>query len=186
MAKDKLAIFDLDGTLFDTTNVNYLAYRQALEEVGFSLEREYYVKKCNGNHYKKYLPDILGEKTQSLIEAVHERKKVLYNACLTEAKLNYHLFEMIKCMKKEYYIAIVTTASRKNTIDILDFFSKKEAFDYIITHEDVENVKPNPEGFCKCMEYFNMKPEATIIFEDSETGVKAAKSSLAKVLRVIA
>ena len=37
MAKKKLAIFDMDGTLVDTKDVNYFAYREALQEQGFDL-----------------------------------------------------------------------------------------------------------------------------------------------------
>ena len=36
--KAKLAMFDLDGTLFDTRSLNYLAYKAALEKFNFKLE----------------------------------------------------------------------------------------------------------------------------------------------------
>ena len=35
-SKNKLAIFDLDGTLFDTKDVNYNAYKNAIKMVYFS------------------------------------------------------------------------------------------------------------------------------------------------------
>ena len=38
------------------------------------------------------------------------------------------------------------------------------------TIDDVKNGKPDPEGFLKAMEYFKVKPENTIIFEDSDVG----------------
>ena len=34
MEKSKLVICDLDGTLFDTRRVNYMAYREAIERAG--------------------------------------------------------------------------------------------------------------------------------------------------------
>ena len=55
MPKKKLAIFDMDGTLVDTKDVNFYAYKEALEEEGFSLSYEYYCKFCNGRHYTVFL-----------------------------------------------------------------------------------------------------------------------------------
>ena len=57
-------------------------------------------------------------------------------------------------------------------------------FDLIISHEDIINVKPNPEGFIKAMEYFDIEPKETIIFEDSDVGIEAARNSQANVFVV--
>ena len=37
--KDYLALFDLDGTLFDTGDVNYYAYKDALEPYEIKLDK---------------------------------------------------------------------------------------------------------------------------------------------------
>lgn len=42
--KNKLAIFDLDGTLFNTEEVNYLSYKGALEQKGYSLEYDFILR----------------------------------------------------------------------------------------------------------------------------------------------
>ena len=39
--KNQLAIFDLDGTLFDTRMVNYLSYKKALNEFNAEIEYDY-------------------------------------------------------------------------------------------------------------------------------------------------
>lgn len=66
-------------------------------------------------------------------------------------------------------------------MEILDYTNKTELFDYIITAEDITNPKPDPEGFNKTIEYFKAKPEDTIIFEDSEVGIEAARATGATV-----
>lgn len=38
--KNKLAIFDMDGTLFDTKDVNYRAYKFAIEQCGFCINHK--------------------------------------------------------------------------------------------------------------------------------------------------
>ena len=40
MEKSKLVICDLDGTLFDTRRVNYMAYREAIERAGLPVARK--------------------------------------------------------------------------------------------------------------------------------------------------
>ena len=50
MVKDKLIICDLDGTLFDTRRVNYMAYKEAIIKLGLPMNTSYdeYIKKCWG------------------------------------------------------------------------------------------------------------------------------------------
>ena len=105
-----------------------------------------------------------------------------YKHNLDKARKNEHLIEILKNMHATYYTAIVTTASRENTTDILKYFECEELFDLLVTQEDVSKVKPDPEGFVRAMEYFEVNSEHTIIFEDSEVGVQAAQASGASVM----
>lgn len=181
--KNKLALFDLDGTLFDTRRTNWLSYNKALEEFGVSIQYEFFAEKCNGKHYKTFIPDLLKnqEDFQEKTERVHELKKGFYSLFLENAVPNKALFDIIKNLRSEYYTAIVTTASRKNCMELLEKHSKAELFDLILTGEDVIKKKPDPEGFLKAMEHFSVKPEDTLIFEDSEIGLEAAEKSRATV-----
>lgn len=186
MEKNKLAIFDMDGTLFDTKNVNYKAYSRALEENGFTvgIDYKYYCEFCNGNNYKVFLPILVPEITAEKMQEVHDRKKQLYAGYLNNARKNEHLFSMIDLIKEEYYVAMVTTASRKNVDDILSTFGVSEVFDFVFTQEDVKKSKPDPEGFLLAMEKAGVDNEDTLIFEDSDTGIEAAQRSGANYMRV--
>jgi len=182
--KKKLAIFDLDGTLFDTKDVNYHAYKAALNECGYDMSYDYYCNYCNGRHYTTFLAAILGEDNQ-IIQTVHNQKKRLYSKYLNKAVCNEHLFRLISAMREQYYTAIVTTASRQNVNDILEYAGEKESyFDLILTAEDFSRTKPDPEGFLMAMERFGVSPEDTIIWEDSEVGLDAAKASGAYYVKV--
>lgn len=182
MDKKYLALFDLDGTLFDTSEVNYYAYKDALKPFGVSLEKEYFLTECNGKHYKEFLPIIMG--TDEYIEEVHKLKKDKYVQNLRKAIENKHLFAMAKAMCSTYHLAIVTTASRKNTMDILKYFGYESLFEHMVTQENITRAKPDPEGFEIAMRYFNASPANTIIFEDSDVGIQAAKATGASVLIV--
>ena len=185
---NKLAIFDLDGTLFDTGEVNFFSYQKALNKVGYNVEKEYYIEHCNGYHYKRFLPEILkdlqGNELTQAMEKVHLYKKDYYKQYLYAVRENAFLFDMINCLKQTYHIALVTTASKKNTEEILEFTQKSSLFELVLCQEDVEKKKPDPEGFQKAIEYFGVKPEDTIVFEDSDVGIEAAIASGANVMKV--
>lgn len=100
---------------------------------------------------------------------------------LGKAIKNNHLFRIIEGLRDEYYISIVTTASKKNTNDILNYFAVADFFDLVITQEDMINKKPDPEGFLMAMNHYNVSTENTIIFEDSDIGIEAARASKANV-----
>ena len=70
-------IFDLDGTLFDTGDVNYYAYKDSLEPYHVYLDREYFVRECNGKHYTEFLPILMGNREH--LEEVHKAKKINYS-----------------------------------------------------------------------------------------------------------
>jgi beta-phosphoglucomutase len=181
--KDKLAIFDFDGTLFDTRKVNYLAYNDALNEHNFSIEYDYYCDYCDGLDYKSFLPKIIGLEN-NLLETIHIRKKEIYKKYIAKAKMNIHLFNIADLIKPEYWLAIVTTASRKNCLDLLCNFNRENYFDKILAQEDILRKKPDPQGFLMAMEYFSVGPENTIIFEDSSAGLEAAKKAGVAVFKI--
>lgn len=182
-AKKKLAVFDMDGTLFDTEEVNYLSYEKAAGLCGYAITREQFSAQFAGKNYKEFLP-VFGITDRAIQEKIHEQKKLLYADFLECAKKNEHLFSMIACMKSEYMLAVATTASRKNTQEILEKFQVLEWFDFLVTQEDVSKLKPNPECYLYAMKMAGVSPEHTIIFEDSVVGLSAAKASGAAVMKV--
>ena len=171
----KLLITDLDGTLLDTKDVNYCAYREALKRFGYAIDYSYFCDFCNGRHYTDFLPKVVGNDER--LKEIHELKKVYYKTYIDKAQVNHGLTDIIRLLRPEYKTAVVTTASKENCEEILNQFELRDLFDLVLTQEDVTNAKPNPEGFLRAMEYFASTPEETIIFEDSEVGIEAARKS---------
>lgn len=176
----KLIMVDLDGTLFDTKKVNYMAYKEAIKPYGYDIDYKYYCKFCNGRHYLDFLPQITTD-DRRILSDMHRRKKVAYSGYLEYARVNTSLVNMLKCCKSEYKIALVTTASKQNTGDILMKFDLAELFDLILAHEDITKVKPDPEGFFIAMAYFGAEPDECVIYEDSDVGIEAARKTGAAV-----
>ena len=178
-----LICVDLDGTLLDTVPANAASYRAALEEMGFTVTDEYYAASCNGGHYTRFLRPLMGgDPCDADVERVHDRKKKLYSDFLDMVRPNTALMEILRTMQAAGHdLACVTTGSKQNATEV---FGVRELFGLIVTGEDVEKQKPDPEGYCKAMAYFHVTPAETMIFEDSGIGLEAAKASGATVFRV--
>lgn len=179
----KLAIFDMDGTLFNTNNINYYAYKEALDKYNVSIDYDYYCNYCNGRSYKVFIPPLVNNDEEK-VQDIHKIKKNAYSKYLDKVKVNEHLFNIIDKLKKDYKIALVTTASKKNTYEILEYTKKKDLFDLILTADDIENPKPNPEGFLLAMNKYGVAPKDCIIFEDSEVGIEAAKKTNSNIFKI--
>ena len=175
MKKDRLAIFDLDGTLFDTAPANFAAYQHALHNHGFSLDEETFFKRCNGRYYKDFLPPIIGRDEQ-LLEIIHKEKTASYPQYFHRMRENRALFDLLDTLRPVYHTALVTTASKPSVMAILDCFNKRDKFDLILTQQDVVHKKPAPDGFLMAMQHFDIPAEKTIIFEDSDEGIAAARA----------
>lgn len=181
-----LICVDLDGTLLDTVPANAASYRAALEELGFTVSDEYYAAHCNGGYYKDFLRPLMGgDPDPADVERVHDRKKELYSIYLDKVRPNRALFELLQSMRMVgNRLACVTTGSRRNATEVLTHFGCVCWFDLILTSEDVEKSKPDPEGYLKAMEHFGVTPAETMIFEDSGPGLAAARASGAAVFKV--
>ncbi len=181
--RKKLAIFDMDGTLFDTARTNFCAYEYACRKLGYSLDFNEFLDKFSGRNYKKFLPE-MGINDFGDLEIIHEMKKEVYLNYLNESKINNHLFSIISDIRNEYIIALATTATLKNTEDILEYFKVRECFDLLVTQEDVKELKPNPECYYIAMSKAGVDVTNSLIFEDSEIGIKGALVTGATALRV--
>ena len=184
--KNKLAIFDMDGTLFDTKSAIYISYKKAatLNAKDFPISEDFFYTNCFGQSYKKFLSQYT-DWNKEIIEAVHDTKTSIYPAILKESsRINNSLFDILNGLKSNYFIALVTSASRASTFDLLDYYSCRKNFDLIITGEDVTHPKPDPEGFLKAIQCFSVDANRTTIFEDSDECIDAAKSIGVNVYKV--
>ncbi|WP_300711076.1 HAD family phosphatase [uncultured Brachyspira sp.] len=191
----KLLIFDMDGTLIDSAYLNYYSYYNAFKEFNIELDKDYYYSKCFGLHYKVFTENILklnnkliNDKNNELIESIHNLKESIYLENLNLIQIHPFILETLidNNNKKENkkHTALATTASPRGVCGILKEFKLEQLFDLVLTGNDIEKKKPNPEIFYKCMEHFRVKEEESIIFEDSEVGLEAANQTNAWVIKI--
>ena len=184
MIKIKLAEFDMDGTLFDTENANFMAYREAC--AGYAeLDEDLFRRECFSRNYREFLP-LLGISDVDIMEDIHRKKTAVYPDYFDDIRVNFRLFYIAALLKQNgTALALTTTASRENTAALLAHFGYDNFFDLLVTRETVERLKPYPDAFVYAMNYFNADGENTIIFEDSEVGLKAASQTGAAVYKIV-
>ena len=170
----KLHITDFDGTLVDTREANYLAYKETLKKVyDYELKPEDYY-----NNFGLRINELL-EKLKLDIDKLPEVKKTkarVYKKYFDRIKINKNLYSHLYYAKQNSNIVcLATTASKKNVENLLKYFEIENLFDYIITGEDVSNGKPDPEVYQKTiMKYPFVTFDNIYIYEDSDVGFLAA------------
>ena len=180
----KAIITDFDGTLFDTFEANYFAYKEAIaKNTGVELTKDMY-KECFGLRFKEFMKRI-GITNFISMDKIKKDKAKLYPNYFDMIYPNHTLIAFLTTMRKNNLkIAIASTASRENLINILQHFGIIHLFDDIVTGESVVNGKPDPEVYIFTMSRLGLSPDEVLIFEDSEVGIQAAQASGASVIKI--
>lgn len=183
----KAIITDFDGTLVDTFEANYEAYKLAFkryyDEIGYGLTREQY-RACFGLRFDAFMDYMKVMDTDLRIKIKKEKARV-YPMCFSSLNPNKTLIDFIwKAKTSGVKTAIASTAQRNNLMNVLNHLEIAELFDLIIAGDAVKEGKPNPEIYFTSMQLLHSKPEETLIFEDSEVGMLAAQASGANYMMI--
>lgn len=180
--KKTVIITDFDGTLVDTFFANYKSYKNAFERVGLPFCEETY-RKCFGLRFNEFM-SYMGIEDETVRAKIKAVKTEEYARNVDYVRVNQWLLGFIMLAKNNgLTIGIATTASRVNVQNILKYFKIEHLFDFVITGEDVQHGKPDPEVYKRALvaasfnPHHTIAPEAALVFEDSDTGVQAAVSA---------
>lgn len=179
----KAIITDFDGTLVDTFEANLAAYQQVLADYNVNLSREMY-RSCFGLRFDAFMSE-LGVSDESIRERIKEAKTSVYPTFFDKLILNRPLSHfLISARKSGVKIAIASTARKENLENVLSHLGLMDSFDLIFTGINVSKGKPDPEIYNLAMQQLNVTPLETLIFEDSDVGLKAAEASGAQYIKI--
>ncbi len=179
----KLIISDFDGTLVDTFEANLHAYQKSFNDVNLSLTEEEY-RRNFGFRFERFMSE-MGISDEEIINSIREKKKNYYPSFFNFLKINTPLVELISTFHENGgKTAIASTARKENLENALLYTNLKSIFDLVFAGEEVTLGKPSPEIYQKVIERMNVSPEETLIFEDSEVGLQAAKASKAHYMKI--
>ena len=185
----KLFIFDLDGVLVDACEWHHDALNEALREVcGFEISREEHVSTFNGIPTAKKL-DILtnqGRVKKQKHSAIYSLKQQKTIILINErAYKRPEKIEMIEVLRSRgHKVCCYTNSIRETAEMMLKKSGVYEMFDLVLTNQDVQNPKPDPEGYERIIKEMDIDRSMTYIIEDSPRGIQAAKESGANVIEV--
>lgn len=185
-------LWDMDGTIMETEFLHILAVKAVLlyYHQNIKLESQDIEKICIGNTDKMILEEL--QKSQLLLNLTLEKFITVKDKYFCKELENTPLERIIKkevielitnISKSNIKQAVVTSSEKAITYVLLKKCELIQYFDNIITREDTTLNKPHPLPYLKAMEYFNVEPSKTLIFEDSITGTQAAIASKANVIK---
>lgn len=176
-------ITDFDGTLVDTFEANLLAYQEAFAKEGIRLTQDRY-RECFGYRFDRFM-NAMGIYDDAVAERIKEYKKESYPKYFNRIRINEPLIKLIASFKAMGgKTAIASTARRENLMNAVNYLGIEEDFDLIYAGVDVKKGKPSPEIYLKAMEALGVTAGQTLIFEDSEVGIQAAKAAGASYMVV--
>lgn len=93
-------------------------------------------------------------------------------------------FLLSELKKMNVAIGLASASPKDNILQVLSDTNIKEFFYETLSGDEVHESKPNPAVYLETMKRLGVKPEDTIVIEDSPSGIKAAKSAKATVIAI--
>lgn len=174
----KAILWDNDGVLVDTESLYYTATRQILLPYGVDLTKEMYNEffLIQGRGAWHLLEE-KGLSTDQLQKLKNERNELYHEKLLKESISIDGVKETLDYLSVHFKMGIVTS-SRKDHFDRIHKASGLlKYFNFILTAEDYKKFKPDPEPYLLAVEKSGFSKEECVAIEDSERGLKSAKSA---------
>ncbi len=186
-------IFDMDGLIVDNESLQLSATNRALSTYRFKINEDYWIRKCVGKRSKEFFQEIIEENSISLKESLEElveRKNSYYREYIENEVENIvrpGVKQFIQFLRENSYsLALATSAGKIETEAVIgkEGLGIEDKFQVIVTGEEVQKPKPDPEIYNKVVRKLKTSPEVCLVLEDTAIGVEAAKSARMKVIAV--
>ncbi len=174
----KALIFDMDGTLVHSDPVHLEAFAEVLRPEGVDINEEIYrstiIGRTNEAIFASLLPHLPVEKH----EAYADEKEATFRRMASDLRPLEGLLDLLAWAEaRGIEIALVTNAPRLNADHMLEALGLAGRFKVEITIEEVERGKPDPLPYLTALERLGIGADEAIAFEDSPSGMRAAKAA---------
>lgn len=184
----RAVLFDFDGVLADTENVHVAAWQRTFRAMGWNESDETCARAAEIEDRAFVAEVFVRRKLEGGdAEGWASRKQELTLQLLRDRPhLQPGVADLVnKLQEAGVALAVVTTTSRANVEAVLAASGLLDAFDIIISGDDVKAPKPDPEGYRLAITRLKVLPGEAVAIEDSATGLVAAQRAGIRVVAVV-
>ena len=179
MTKINTVLFDFDGTIMNTNDVIIQSWQHTFRTVEGKERPEEEIIKTFGEPLsitmERLLPQISVEEGISIYRSYH------YDHFTDLIYVFPGMTELIEELKKRgYKIGLVTSRLRHTTGLGLQKYNMEKSFDTIVTCEDTDKHKPDPEPVLIALDKLESKPEEAVMLGDSMFDILCARNAKVK------
>ncbi len=180
-------LFDLDGTLINSSKDISVAVNYTLEKLGLTPLPEKEIIKHVGYGGKKLLQGVLSTQDEDLLDKAVKIFREYYFANPAEYTTLYpYTEELLRKLKEENKkIAVVTNKYEDISRQILEKLGVMSLIDIVIGGDTTEYKKPQPEPVLYAISILGSSPEKSIMIGDSETDIISGKQAGTKTALVL-
>jgi beta-phosphoglucomutase-like phosphatase (HAD superfamily) len=91
---------------------------------------------------------------------------------------------LVRRLRGRVRLAIVSGSSRVEVRETIAGIGLSDCFDCLLGAEDYSQGKPHPEPYLTAMRQLEVAPQACLVIEDSEPGIRSGKAAGAWVIAV--
>jgi beta-phosphoglucomutase family hydrolase len=180
-------IFDWDGVIIDSSCYHKESWERLALEKGRKLPPGHF-KKGFGMKNELIIPEILGWTNEPReINQLSLRKEQLYREIMEKKGIMPlpGVREFLSLLHRKNVTCAIGSSTHKENISLaLRLLKFERYFSAVISAEDVDHGKPNPQVFLKAAERIGIHPAKCIVFEDALVGIRAARAGNMKVVAV--
>ena len=180
-------IFDFDGVIVDSHAAHMKAWKEFLLSKGKTLSDADLSFVREGAKREEILRHFLGELSTDQIASYGAEKEKLFQASARELKLVPGFTEfLLQLDSAALPSAVATSGSRSRVEQTLKSLNLCKRFRAVVTGNDVERGKPDPDLFLLAAQALQIDPGRILVCEDAVAGVLAAKTAGMKCVGIAA
>lgn len=174
----KAVIFDMDGVLIDSEPLHFESDKLTFREFGLEVTDSVlnnFVGVSNSEMWEKLRIDFdIAASVEEILEKQAAHKMKLFSGDALQPVNG--VGELLTFLKDNNVTAGLASSSPMDFImHILSGLHITEYFKAVVSGEEVDKGKPEPDIFLKAAELLGAAPEDCIVIEDSGHGIAAAK-----------
>ncbi len=174
LSKDKDAVFfDMDGTILNSEPLHFHAI-----EILTNKQSTYKLDDLYGLSDTDVYPlikDHLEHDLEMFLKAKNDLLLDLIPKASVDSIFISEIRNLLLELRKTKKLALVTASERVIAHALLDHCKLSELFDIILTRQDTKQTKPSPDPYNLALKMLETKKVKSLIFEDSPTGIEAAR-----------